>query len=101
MYKTYDIGEGVLRLPLELCGLKQPCFLGCAYRYMNLSMYYEIREDNLYYDTSYIIIIRTDGADRFYQISVYCYIEDPDTAAGNRLRQPRILDLYLDFEYKR
>ena len=57
MYKTYDIGEGVLRLPLELCGPRQPCFLGCEYRYMHLGMYYEIREDNLYYDTSYIIII--------------------------------------------
>ena len=57
MYKTYDIGEGVLRLPLEFCGPRQPCFLGCEYRYMTLGMYYEIREDNLYYDTSDIIII--------------------------------------------
>eukprot|EP01050_Picozoa_sp_SAG11_P003471 SAG11_NODE_196_length_12778_cov_6.887767_11_plen_55_part_00 len=24
---------------------------------------------------------RTDGADHFYQISVYCYIEDLNTAA--------------------
>ena len=49
MYKTYDIGEGVLRLPLELCGLRQPC-LAHEYRYMTLGMYYGIREDNLYYD---------------------------------------------------
>ena len=35
-----------------MCDPGQPCFLGCEYRYMTLGMYYGIREDNLYYDTS-------------------------------------------------
>ena len=72
MDKTYDIGEGVLRLPL--CDLRQvePC-LAHEYRYMTLGMYYEIREDDLYLD--YILYHhhrapRIDGADHFYQISI-------------------------------
>eukprot|EP01050_Picozoa_sp_SAG11_P003934 SAG11_NODE_236_length_11840_cov_6.566051_7_plen_75_part_00 len=71
---------------------------------MTLDMYYGIRENNLYWRTSHIIITargRGPRPDLFYQISVYYYIEDLHTAAEFDFRQPRILDLYQDLEYKR
>eukprot|EP01050_Picozoa_sp_SAG11_P006321 SAG11_NODE_485_length_9035_cov_16.221352_12_plen_66_part_00 len=65
-----------------------------------------MKHEEITYTTTHLVSSssrarRTDGADHFYQISVYYYIEDLNTAAEDRLRQPRILDLYPDFEYKR
>ena len=58
----------------------------------------------MYWRTSYIIINiarRGSRPDHFYQITVYYDIQDLHTAAEIDFRQPRILDLYQDLEYKR
>ena len=103
MYKTYDIGEGVLRLPLELCGPRQPCFLGCEYWYMTSGMYYGIREDNLYYDTSYTIIIaRAADRRRGPFLPDFSILLHRGSTYGGRIRlwQPRILGVIQGFHYK-
>ena len=53
-------------------------------------------KDNLYYDTSDIIIIARAAVRRRGPFLPDFHIEDPDTAAGDRLRPDRILDLYPD-----
>jgi hypothetical protein len=44
---------------------------------------------------------RGSRPDHFYQITVYYDIQDLHTAAEIDYRQPRILDLYQEFGYKR